>query len=159
MIQLSVETLANNALDNVIRQLQTNADNLKGDEVATLSSVYANDIADVRVIRNYLLSLDSNFRRVVEMIMDLDTAPREVILEEFKRQGLRPAVEETGLVMYIDKEPPILEAHVVLRAIEWVKREHEDAVVFYNGELVAVLAGEARGMYEVHVATNPRQIA
>lgn len=123
MIKTSVETLALNALDNVIRQLWVDIANLRGDDFSTLSSVYTNDLADISTIRNYLLRLDNNFHRIIQMVMDLDTAPRDAILEEFDRQGLRDAVEETGLVTYADppsKRTPWREKAAVKNAITTV---------------------------------------
>jgi hypothetical protein len=47
----------------------------------------------------------------------------------------------------------------VKKMIEVVQKTGEDRIVFLDGKLVAVLAGDCLGMYEVQVADNPRVVA
>ncbi len=59
------------------------------------------DIEDALSIRNRFELELLTFHEVVAEVVDLETMPRDAILDKFDAVGLRDAVEATGLITYL----------------------------------------------------------
>lgn len=155
----TIEAIAEHVLAERMRELN--------DEIFTLMEAHGPnsrpvwrfwaDYDTISWIREGLLS-NGNFKTALELIMDLDTAVRDPILEAMQKAGLQEAVEATGLVKYAPKQESLILNPRVKRAVDEVRDTTEDRVLFIENALVAVRGRVDGEGYEIHVAHESRKI-